>query len=62
VGISVYITLCAISTCLTLATYALLAWFRTGFALGLPGLLVLFVAWYGLCYLVQNWNRKRNAG
>ncbi|MGA7415628.1 MAG: hypothetical protein WBW33_34465 [Bryobacteraceae bacterium] len=59
---SVYITLCAISTCLSLATYALLAWLRSGFSLGVPGLLVLFGTWYGICWLVHNWNRKRRAG
>jgi len=55
---SVYITLCAISTCLSLATYALLAWFRTGFSLGVTGLLILFSIWYGLCFLVYNRRRR----
>jgi hypothetical protein len=54
-GMSVYIKLCAISTCLSLATYALLAWLRTGFLLGVGGLLVLFGAWYGTCFVVYKW-------
>jgi len=56
---SVYITLCAISTCLSLATYALMALVSTGFSLGVTGLLVLFAAWYGLCFLVYTWRQKR---
>ena len=55
---SVYIALCAISTCLSLATYALLAWLRADFSLGVTGLLVLFSTWYGLCFLFYNWKRR----
>jgi hypothetical protein len=58
---SVYITLCAISTCLSLATYALLAWLRADFSLEVPGLLLLFSGWYGLCFLLYSWNRKRRS-
>jgi hypothetical protein len=59
---SLYIRLCAISTCLSLATYALLAWWRADFSLGVGGLLVLFSVWYGLCFLVHRGSRKPSAG
>jgi hypothetical protein len=59
---SVYVRLCAISTCLSLATYALLAWLYSGFSLEVTGLLVLFSVWYGLCFVVYHWNRKRRPG